>query len=352
MLRKTFANIDLDALAFNYQHFKNKTQKSVFAVIKADAYGHGDVPVAKRLAQAGCEVFCVSSMDEARHLYQNNITQDILIFGYVCPDHVAHYHQSNFVYTIPSLEWVKTMNDLHLDVRTHLEINTGMNRFGVKSIDEAKQILDLFQGTIEGVYTHFSSAEESTTITNQQLDAFESYLTALDHPFKWIHASNTHGAAIANREILNAVRVGIGLYGYSEYDPNIKPVLSLYSQITHIDKLEKGEKVGYNGVFEADQAMHFGTLAIGYADGFDTRNAGLDVYIQGKPYPILGKICMDQTMIRVDETIKLGDVVELIGPHRTLKNVSNYIGVIPYIVLAGLRHRIERHYIQKENIFD
>lgn len=352
MLRETFAHIDLDALAFNYQYFKNITQKSVFAVIKADAYGHGDIAVAKTLARVGCEVFCVSSMDEALNLYRNGITQDILIFGYVHPESITLHHQPNFIYTIPSLEWVKAMNNRHLVVRAHLEINTGMNRFGVKTLQEAKEIINHFQGTLEGIYTHFSSSEESTTTTTQQLDLFDSFLTALDYSFKWVHASNTHGASIANQESLNAVRVGIGLYGYSDYERDLKPVLSLYSHITHIDKLEVGEKVGYNGTFEAKQPMHFGTIAIGYADGFDTRNKGLDLYIEGKPYPILGKICMDQTMMRVDESTQVGDVVELIGPHRPLQKVAEFMGVIPYVVLVGLRHRIERRYIQKENIFD
>ena len=342
--RETFVSIDLDALSYNYNFFKNYTQKEVFGVVKANAYGHGDVEVAKHLENEDVKVLCVSSLDEALRLEKEGITTDILIFSYVNPLDVKKYNCNQFIFTIPSLSWFKEIISHNLIIRAHLEVDTGMNRMGVKSLEEIQEIIGIAPFKIEGMYTHFSSSENNMEVTQRQANLFREIHDTLNYDFKWLHAGNTHGALNIDDSILNAVRIGIGLYGYSESNHPLKPVMSWYTHIIHIESLDIGESVGYNQTFIAQKSMKFATIPVGYADGFDVRNRGLDVYIEGNPSSILGKICMDQTMIEVDSNNKVGDLVELMGPNRTVKDIANHLGVIPYVVFTGVSYRVRREY--------
>lgn len=339
---KNFAKINLNHLSHNLQTFRNKSKTEIFAVVKANAYGHGDIEVSKHLENEGVEMFCVSSIYEAKQIV-DHIKADILIFGVSEVDEIEKYHHPQFIYTLGSLAQLNDFESLPFKVRVHIEVNTGMNRFGFKTIESLKQALHT-KHDIEGIYTHFTSSEENKQKTLDQLSLFKEWVVASEYDFKYIHASNSHGALSVSDPILNASRVGIGLYGYSDFGDDLKEVLSLFTKVMHMDTLNQGESVGYNGVYTAEKNTCYGMCPIGYADGFDIRNSGLDVYIKGKPYPILGKICMDQMMIEVDEQVSIGDEVELIGPNRTLATVSKKLGVIPYIVLTNLGMRIERIY--------
>ena len=336
------AEIDLGNLTYNYHQFKSFSKREVFPVLKANAYGHGDIEVAKTLEKAGAKLVCVASIDEALHLV-NHIKMDILIFGYTDIEDIKAHHHSQFIYTMGSFEWFNQAETLDFKIRVHLKVNTGMNRFGFKEIESMQHVL-VTKHCVEGIYTHFSSSDESIDITKKQIIRFEKILGELNFSFKYIHASNTDGIDKSDVDFLNAVRVGIGLYGYCECVLKLKPVLSLYTVVKHVDTITKGEAVGYNQVDVLDYDTYFAMLPIGYADGFDVRNYGLDVYINNKPYRILGKICMDQMMIEVDETINIGDRVELIGPNRSLESISKHMGVIKYVVLTALGSRIKRIY--------
>lgn len=337
-----FAEIDLGNLTYNYHQVRTFSKREVFPVLKANAYGHGDIEVAKTLEKAGAKLVCVASIDEALHLV-DYIKMDILIFGYTDIADIKADHHDQFIYTMGSLEWFNQAETLDFKIRVHLKINTGMNRFGFKELALIQHVLST-KHFVEGIYTHFSSSDESIDITKAQVNQFEKILNELNFSFKYIHASNTDGIDKSDVEFLNAVRVGIGLYGYCACDLELKPVLSLYTVVKHIDVITKGEAVGYNQADVLDYDSYFAMLPIGYADGFDVRNYGLDVYIKHKPYRILGKICMDQMMIEVDDTINIGDRVELIGPNRSLDSISNHMGVIKYVILTALGPRIQRIY--------
>lgn len=336
-IRDTWVEINLEALAHNYNFYKTKTNKEVFGVIKANAYGHGDVEVAKKLQSLGVQVLCVSSLDEALHLRENGITTDVLIFSYVSPSDVRAYNAEQFIFTIPSMEWFSVVSEMN--VRLHLEIDTGMNRMGIKDIQEAKFILSSGK-EIEGLYTHFSSAGNDEAETKRQLSLFKYIHSVLNYDFKWVHAGNSNGALSINDDFLNANRIGLGLYGYGH--ECLKPVLSWYTRVVHKQYLYKGESVGYDREYISDIDGYFATLPVGYADGFDMGNRGLDVYMNGSYHSIAGKVCMDQTMILVDDKTNVGDVVELLGEHRKGVDVANHLGTIIYVVLTGISARVQR----------
>lgn len=339
--RETKALVLLENLKHNLNYYQNKTNCEVFAVVKANAYGHGDVEVAKYLEKQGVNVFCVSSLDEACHLKSSGITKDILIFSYVNPKEIEKYQDPQFIFTIVSKDWFDEVENLGLDIRTHLKINTGMNRVGVKKEEDISYILENSSNQIEGVYTHFSSSDSDAIETKRQVDQFLSLIQKQDYDFKWIHASNTHGSDTV-KQPFNAIRLGIGLYGYEKNNTKLKPVLNLTTQIIHIESIEKEETVGYNQTYIAKENEKFATLPIGYADGFDVRNK--TVMIHNKAYPIIGKICMDQCMIKVDDSIKLLDTVEVISESRTYDDIEKETGIMPYIIMTTLSTRVARIY--------
>lgn len=348
--RPTVIRVDFDAIEHNLKLYRELTSLEVFGVVKANAYGHGDVEVSRFLVSSGVQVLCVSSLDEAQHLVRNGIQCDILIFGPVPYESIEKYHCNQFIYTVTSYEWFKNLPTLSHTLRLHIEINTGMNRLGFRDTDEVRSVIDSSVHVIEGIYTHFSSADESFEVTKAQYDRFKSIVTSLDYEFKWIHAGNSHGAFQIEDSLINAERIGIGLYGFiessvfSEISGSVKQALSLYSQIIHIDTLEVGETVGYNRTYIAKEREKFATLPIGYADGLNPLNRNLDVFVNDLPCKVLGKICMDQMMIRVDDTVHVGDYAEIIGKNRPLVSVAHATQVIPYVVLSQLSDRITREY--------
>ncbi|WP_157777186.1 alanine racemase [Erysipelothrix larvae] len=343
--------IDLDAITNNIKLYESVTNKTVFGVVKANAYGHGDIMIARHLESLGIRVLCVSSLDEALHLYKHGITADILIFGPTDPQAIALYHKPQFIYTLTSMEYFKRLSDDMQQVRFHIEVNTGMNRLGFKEVEEIKEVLDTTPHIIEGIYTHFSSADEVSDFTDTQAKRFESILNTLDYPFKWIHAGNSHGSISYQNPSVNAQRIGIGMYGYVEpnmfeaFSLKLKLAMKLETMIVHIDSLRKGEPVGYNRTFHADQDMLFGTLPIGYADGLNPLNQRLPFKVGKRNMPILGKICMDQTMIQVNSSDSVGDWVEIVGPNRSLYEIAQHTDTIPYVVMAQLNDRITRKYV-------
>ncbi|QIK69227.1 alanine racemase [Erysipelothrix sp. HDW6C] len=337
--RETWATINLDHLKHNYTTIKEQTQTSVFGVVKANAYGHGDIVIAKELIALGSEIICVSSIDEAIRLSNAGIEHDILIFSYVNRDAIIASTRSNYIYTVPSMAWYEQVSDLNL--RLHVEINTGMNRYGVRHVEDVERILK--QGNVEGIYTHFQSPE-NLEAGNVQLQKFKAIVDALNYDFKWIHVGNAPTPLIVDQAWINGSRLGLGLYGYRVDMPELKPILELYSHICYLEPIEKGETIGYDHTYTVEEDGLYGTMPIGYADNFDIRNKLVPVAIHGKFYPIVGKVCMDQTMIHVDSAVKLGDPVELIGPHRTSKMIHDATGVMTYIQLSTLSDRITRKY--------
>ncbi len=341
--RETKAVITLSNLKHNLEYYRQTTQKEVFSVVKANAYGHGDVKVAKYLEAQGIKLLCVSSLDEALQLKEAGIKADILIFSYVNPLYVERFQDPQFIFTIVSKEWFDSIKSMALNIRTHLKINTGMNRVGVKKLEDVQYIMENSDNVIEGIYTHYSSSDSSKEETKRQATVFTEIVESLNYDFKWIHASNTHGVDI-DSNLFNAVRVGIGLYGYEKNNSSLKPVLTITSQVINLETIEANATVGYNQVYRANKEEIIATLPIGYADGFDIRNK--TVIINNKSYPIVGKICMDQCMVKVDETVTMLDPVEVLSNNRGYTTIEEETGIMPYIIMTSLSPRVVREYIE------
>ena len=349
--RRTYAEINLDALEHNVRTLYNYHQKNLIAVIKANAYGHGDVMVARHLESIGITMCAVATLDEAINLRLNGIKLDILCMGYVEAVDVHLALEHNIILTLVSLDWIQKLIGYSVNsLRVHLKIDTGMNRLGIKEIHQVHQALaiaDSLSIIIEGIYTHFSSSDDPTSPqTSKQYESFNNLLKSLHRDFKWIHSANSGAVVNFPTPNCNAVRIGLSLYGYSEYPINLKPVMKLYASLLDIKSVNKGESVGYSANYIAKDNELIGTIGIGYADGLHRSIQGFHCSIQDVDCEYVGRICMDLSMIRLDKTYPIGTVVEIIGDHVNAKGIAKHMGTIVYELLAQLNGRIPRVYIK------
>ena len=356
--RETWIEVDLSRLNKNIETILAHTKKSLFAVVKANAYGHGDIAISKQCIASGVEYLCVSSLDEALHIRKHHVPSPILVMGYVSPDWLDVALSSNITISIISFEWLeKSLETLakYPQAKVHIKIDTGMNRLGIKSEEEFLQVLDLLrsiQCQPEGIYTHFLESSNTNKDTNQkQSSMFRHYLSLAKQPFRYIHTSNTDATFAFEEDYTNAVRCGLAMYGYSSVPSNVLPILSLYTKISQKKWLVKGESVSYGARYVSEKNHATATLPIGYADGISRHLSGLPVYIQGKKSCILGTICMDQLIITLDGIdANVGDVVEIIGPHQSVRSLSDWTQTIHYEILTGLSDRITRYYLEEGKV--
>lgn len=344
-MRSTVATIDLSALVWNYQHLQEFTEKTIFPVVKANAYGHGILEISKEFDAMDVPFLCVSSIDEALVLYEAGIRSDILIFSYVDTHSIEKYHQKQFVYTATSMAWCEAVERLAFQIRYHIEVNVGMNRYGIKPNDLEE--IENTQHCIEGIYTHFSSPLSNDTI-DAQIARFETVVKNAKLEYRWVHCGNAPLEVMKACEWIHACRVGLGLYGYRHDVKDLKPVLSLSTRIHHVDHLYAGETVGYEETYTAQEDACFASVPLGYGDGFDLRNSGDGLYVNETSYPIIGKVCMDQTMLLVDDCVKIGDRVEIIGVQRTCYDISQYTQISIYVLLTSISTRVKREYMHSE----
>ncbi|OCN05110.1 hypothetical protein A4S06_01635 [Erysipelotrichaceae bacterium MTC7] len=350
--RETYAVIDLDCLSYNFNIIKKHSKKNVFCVCKADAYSHGDIAVANELYNNGANYICVSSIDEAMSLRNQGYHGPLLILGFVDTSCVEYVMHNNITLSVFSLEWLKEI-DSSIDLshlKVHLKIDTGMNRIGMKSLQEVKCVLEFLDERkvcIEGIYTHFHSVDQVSC--DKQTRWFYAIVDACNYDFKWVHTSNSGGTLAYNDVRSNAVRVGIALYGIDVVDSQLglKPVFSLFTKITFSKKIMEGETVSYDATYRAVKDMYIATLPIGYGDGFVRANTGRFVGIDGHAFEIVGAVCMDQMMIRTDKLYPVGTEVELIGEHIPLLKMAKELEMSPYEVLCLFNTRIMKRYKKK-----
>ena len=360
--RPTKALINLGAIRYNIQqmgaHIPQETLK--WAVVKANAYGHGAVAVATAI-QNDVDGFCVSNVDEALELRQAGITKKILILGVSEVESIVLAQQFDLTLTVASLEWVRTLLASQSDLsglKIHLKIDSGMGRIGFRDASEAREAQFLLQehgAYVEGIFTHFATADEqSETYFDQQLKCFKAILAEFKNLPELIHASNSATTLWHAETIFNAVRMGDAMYGLNPsgkvlslpYD--LIPALSLESAIVHVKTLPKGACVGYGATYEADSEQVIATLPIGYADGWTRDMQNFSVLVDGQLCPIVGRVSMDQITIRLPYIYPLGTKVTLIGSNGdkeiTTTDVATYRGTINYEVVCLLSDRIPREY--------
>ena len=370
--RRICANISLKALEHNLDaiHGCIERDTKIIAVVKADGYGHGAVPLAEVMEQReDIWGYAVATPEEAEELYSNGIKKPILILGYTFPEYDEQIVKEGLRPAVFSLERAKQLSEegvcQNKDCKIHIKLDTGMSRIGFQvteqSADEIAQIAALPNIIIEGIFTHFSKADETDkTFTRKQADTYEQMLTWLKDRQIEIpihHVSNSAGIVDLPEYNKDIVRAGIILYGLWPSDEveknniNLQPLLSLKSHVVHVKELEPGRIISYGGTFEVEKTMQIATVPVGYADGYprSLSNKGY-VLIHGKRAAICGRVCMDQMMVDVSEIpdVKPGDEVTLIGTDGaetiTMEELGDMSGRFNYELACDLNKRIPRIY--------
>ncbi len=325
------------------------------AVVKADAYGHGAAPVARAALEAGADTLAVVTVEEAAELRGAGIAAPILVFTDLLPDKLPLAVRLGLTVTAHSIESARRIA-AHPELRTHLKVNTGMNRWGVEpeEVGEARKVL----GTrFSGVYTHFAAADSDDAATRRQIERFEDVLAA--HPFAGalVHAANSAATLWHPRSHYDCVRPGVALYGMHPYgdegDPaevDLRPAMALKSYVAAVRTLGPGEGVSYGLTFEAEAPMRAATVPVGYAEGYRRALSGrAEALVRGVRRPLLGRVTMDACVFGVDRTVEVGDEVVLLGEQggeeiRT-EELGRRSGTINYEVTTGVDpRRVERSY--------
>ncbi|MFA5832938.1 MAG: alanine racemase [Bacteroidota bacterium] len=369
-MRPTFAEIDLRAINTNLKNIRKKIGKHplIMAVVKANAYGHGVIPVVQAIIKRkSAEYFGVAIVEEGIELRNAKIQFPIHVFTAPLLHQLTLYVQHNLEATICDLSTAKRLNALakksDKTVSIHVKIDTGMGRIGVKpseAVQLVKSISTLSNIFIKGIWTHFASSDETNlSFANEQLQKFRSIVTTLElngiH-IPLVHCANSGAILQMPDSYFDMVRPGIMMYGYTpsaetKKTVDITPALSLKARVGFTKSVEKGTSISYSRRYYAKKKTTIASVTVGYADGyFRTLTNKTFALIRGKKFPVVGTICMDQIMIDVgNETVNVGDEVVLIGrsgsKNITAWDISHSIGTIPYEVTCAVSQRVPRKYI-------
>lgn len=375
---RVYAKIDLDAIAYNMEQMKQniRPETKVMAVIKADGYGHGAVQIAEMMERWNyIWGFAVATLDEAVVLRTEGIQKPILVLGCVFPDQymemLKHEIRMN-IYTEEMAESISRMAAREgKTVYMHIKLDTGMSRLGFgineQSAETIKRISKMPNVNMEGIFTHFTKADEKDkSFTKKQIQEFVWMTERLKEKnvrFTYEHCSNSAGIIDVPEANFDIVRAGIstyGLYPSEEVDKTnvkLKPALALKSHVAFVKEIESGTPVSYGGTFVAKEKMKIATIPVGYADGYprSLSNKGY-VLIRGKKAPILGRVCMDQFMVDVTqiEGVSFGDKVTMIGKDGNeilpVEVLSELSGRFNYEFVCDLGKRIPRVYVRDGKI--
>lgn len=379
LVRPAWAEIDLDNLANNMKEIRRLTDKKakVTAVIKADGYGHGAKYIAQTLLENGADRFAVAVLDEALELRNSDVTVPILVLGYTQPDRAKAIIENNIEQAVYSYELAKALSEeavkQNKEAKIHIKLDTGMGRIGLRAdesaIDCIKEIYELPNLTIEGMFTHFAIADEKDkTYTEEQFNKFMWVANRLEEEgikIRLKHCGNSATIIDLPKMHLDMVRAGIILYGLApsqdvELDKiNLKQVMSLKVRITHVKEINSGESVSYGRKFIASKKSKIASLPIGYADGYTRMLSGkAEALVNGIRVPVVGRICMDQCMIDVTgiEDVKVGDEVVLFGEQKgsfiSIDEIAEKLGTINYEVVCMIGKRVPRVYVKEGKIVD
>lgn len=378
-LKRTWAEIDLDAIKHNFLQIRRSIlEKSMIScVIKADAYGHGAVALAKEYEQIGADWLAVSNLEEALQLRNSGIKKPILILGYTPASMAYELSKFNISQTVFSLDYAKNLSEYavksNVSVKIHLKIDTGMSRLGFvfknnyenfSTINDILEVCKLNNLTTEGIFTHFSVAdepEESVQTTNDQIFAFNSICEILKRSgvdIKLRHCSNSGGILNYPEANLDMVRAGIILYGLypSSFVRNkldLQPAMSLKTVISQVKTVPQGTAISYGRTFVTSRETRIATVPIGYADGYLRSLSGKAcMIVSGKKAPVIGRICMDQTMLDITdiENVQENAIVTVFGRENDeeirVEEISKLANTINYEILCLISKRIPRIYMK------
>ena len=368
-LRPTWAEIDLGAIVGNYRAMAERVGVAVMGIVKADAYGHGAVPVAKALADLRPPMFAVAITQEAIELRQAGITQPILVLGCILSDEIAAACGHDLTLQISDLALAREVSRRAVGagrpVRVHLKVDTGMGRAGMspdEAVEAAAAMAALPGIELDGLMTHFPSSDETSgeAFTRGQIQAFGQCIAKLDacgiRP-RWRHAANS-GAVLAHPPAwLDMVRPGMALYGCypgpeAQRTVPLRQAMTLKTRVVLTKDVPSGRTLSYGRTFTTRRATRVALLPIGYDDGMDRRlsNCG-EVLIRGARCPILGRVCMDQCLADVTHVPAAGVGDEVViygrqGDERILiEDVAARIGTIPNVLVCAVSRRVPRVYV-------
>lgn len=375
---RVYAKVDLDAIASNMERMKRNLSPTtkIMAVIKADGYGHGAVPIAQMLENIEyIWGFAVATLDEAVVLKSEGIQKPILVLGCVFPDQymeMLKYDIRMNVYTEEMAESISQMAAREgMTAYMHIKLDTGMTRLGfdtdMESVEAIHRISNMKNVCMEGIFTHFAKADEvDKAFTQKQIQDFlwmTEELKKKNVEFQYEHCANSAAIIDVQDANFDLVRAGIATYGlYPSEDVHkenvgLKPAMALKSHVAFVKNIEIGTPVSYGGTFVAERPMTIATIPVGYADGYprNLSNVGY-VLIRGKKAPIVGRVCMDQFMVDVTDIdgVSFGDKVTLIGKDGnetiTVEDLSKLSGRFNYEFICDLGKRIPRVYVRDGKI--
>ena len=367
------ARIDLSAIRKNIETVKalNPPEEKVLLVIKADAYGHGAVPIAAEM-QDLADYFGVAEIDEAVELRRSGIDKPILILGYTDEteyEDLLEYDINQAVYDVDKCRVLSMLAEKQgKKAKVHIKVDSGMSRIGLQADDEgirqAEEILNMPGISVEGIFTHFARADETDkTSAMEQYRLFSGFVHTLEekgYDLGVRHMDNSAGAMELHSGGFDMMRLGIviyGLYPSDEVDHSIKiqPAMQLQSHITHIKTLPAGRGISYGHTFVTERETRVATVSAGYADGYPRAQSGRGrVLIRGEYAPILGRVCMDQFMVDVSHIpeAEVGDAVILFGTEGensiSVEEVAAPAASFNYELVCNVGHRVPRVYVRGE----
>lgn len=373
LLKRTWADIDLDALSRNYSAIKAHIPAGTkfMGVMKADAYGHGAVPVSHALVALGAEYLAVSNLEEAVQLRRGGIRAPILILGYTPPMYAENMIYLDLTQEVHSLEYAMELNEMlngtNFILNVHLKLDTGMTRIGFTAYDNEAALEEMLQAAglphlhVEGAFTHFCSADsksaEDEAFTRLQ---YSRFCAALD----WLelrgikpelrHCCNSGATLLYPEFAMDLVRPGIVTYGVNPSADtagilDLQPVLRLSTTVSQLRDVPAGIDVSYGRTYTTEGPQRLAVLSIGYADGLNRHLSGKASFlIHGQTVPVVGQICMDLCMVDVTHIpdVRVGDEVTVIGAGMPCEVMAQQLDTISYEVLCDINKRIPRIYLQ------
>lgn len=375
-LKRTWANISLDNLEHNYRVLRKNvgTKARFLGVVKADAYGHGAVPISRALEDLGTEFFAVSNLEEAVQLRQGSIRAPILVLGFTPPSHAEDLVRMDITQEVHTLAYAQELEQALRGTRyflnVHLKLDTGMTRLGFFADHEEQTLAELVEVSklphlhITGVFMHFcvsdSKAPDNVAYTQMQYQRFTNMLELMRQ--KGIepeirHCCNSGASILYPEYAMDMVRPGIATYGHHPSPDTVgridlRPVMSVYTSIAQIRMVDAGKPISYGRTYATSDTRRVAVLPIGYADGLSRILSNRVTFrICGKDAPVLGRICMDMCMVDVSDIpeARVGTTATLFGYDEAgiavpCERIADMLGTISYEVLCGINKRIPRIY--------
>ncbi len=363
---RAWLEIDLGAIIHNFHVIEERVggHTTVMPVVKADAYGHGAVPVAQELEKAGAGWFGLATVDEALELRGAGVRGRMLILGCSAPQRAKEIVAADLTPTImtpvDALAFAAAAGDRPLPV--HIKVDTGMCRMGVRHdqiADFCQQVRDLHNLDFEGIFSHFADAGLDPEFSALQIDNFRQAVAVAEQilgPFKWQHMAASAALLLYHDKPFNMVRPGISLYGAVEavtgdQRPPLKQPMTLKARLALVKRVVPGDKIGYGCTYEVKQLQHIGIVPVGYADGYSRHlSNNADVIIRGRRRPVLGRVSMDVTVVSLGQEADCepGDEVVLMGRQGeeqiTVDELARRAGTIPEEVFSCMGKRLPRIY--------